>query len=137
MSYSLVLDAEPISRMAHNHKNAEDVLAEIEAATRLNRRVYVPTCVFAELLRGTHRQAIYGFIARMSALADLVDTDLHLADMIGGVLFSVNAGSRDVVDAHCVAVAASRTGRGTVLTGDVRDMQRLASHYPNVTVQGL
>ena len=137
MSHSLVLDSEPISRMANNHKNADEVYVEIEAATRLNRRVYIPTCVFAELFRGTHRQAIYSLWAKMGDVAELVDTDMKLADLIGGVLFSAGAGSTDIVDAHCVAVAVSKTGRGTVLTGDANDMRRLAAHYLTVTVQGV
>lgn len=134
---SLVLDSEPISRMAHNHKNAGDVLVELEAATRLNRRVYIPTCVFVELLRGSHRQAVYAWWAKMGKLAELVDTDMELADMVGGVLFSVGAGSEDVVDAHCIAVVNHMTGAGTVLTGDEGDMVRLSANYPNVFVQGL
>ena len=73
----------------------------------------------------------------MSGLATMVDTDLALADIIGGVLDSAGAGSEHIVDAHCVAAVVATTGHGTVLTGDPSDMQRLAAHYPTVGVQGL
>jgi len=137
MRRSLVLDAEPVSRIAHNHKSARAVWIEIEAATRLNRRIHIPACVMAELFRGTHRQAVYALWSKMGELAELVDTDMQLADAIGGVLFSVGAGTEDIVDAHCVATVVATTGSGTVLTGDVEDMRRLATHYPTVTIQGL
>lgn len=137
MSYCLVLDAEPVSRMAHNHRSADDVYAYLEAATRLNRRVYTPACVMAELFRGAHRQTIYAWYAKMQGLAEVVDTDMFLADQVGGVLFAAGAGSDRIVDAHCVAVVNAQTTRGMVLTGDPDDVRDLASNYPNVVVAKL
>jgi len=64
------------------------------------------------------------------------DTDRDFARLVGGVLFAANAGSEDMVDAHCVAAAAEH-GRGVVLTGDEKDLNRLAAGYASVVIAGI
>ena len=62
--------------------------------------------------------------------------DRDFARLVGGVLFGASAGSEDMVDAHCVAAAAEH-GRGVVLTGDEKDLNRLAASYASVVVVGI
>ena len=66
----------------------------------------------------------------------LRDTDRSFARLVGGVLLGANAGSEDMVDAHCVAAAAEH-GRGVVVTGDESDLNRLAANHGSVTVVGI
>jgi predicted nucleic acid-binding protein len=64
------------------------------------------------------------------------DTDPVLARIVGGVLHASSSGSKDMVDAHVVAVAVE-AGGGVVLTGDTGDLERLAGPYRMIIVEGL
>ncbi len=103
------------------------------AALRLNREVVVPAVVLAELFRGPRFNAVVdSCLARESAI-DVAVTDRQMAKMVGGILGATSANSRDLADAHCVAVAV-QAGGGVVLTGDDADLQRLSAGYSNVVV---
>jgi predicted nucleic acid-binding protein len=128
----LVLDAEAVSRLAHQGRRAE-VKAAMAAALRLRRDVVVPAVVLAELYRGPKHDAVVdALLARETAIA-VRDTDRALARLVGGVLSAAGADSEDMVDAHVVATAVE-AGGGTLLTGDADDLERLAAAYPYVHV---
>jgi predicted nucleic acid-binding protein len=127
----LVLDAEAVSRLAHQGRRAE-VKAAMAAALRLRRDVVVPAVVLAELYRGPKHDAVVdALLARETAIA-VRDTDRALARLVGGVL-AAGADSEDMVDAHVVATAVE-AGGGILLTGDADDLERLAAAYPYVHV---
>jgi predicted nucleic acid-binding protein len=128
----LVLDAEAVSRLASPGRRAE-VKAALAAALRLCRDVVTPAVVLAELYRGPRlNQVIDGLLARETAIA-VRDTDRTMARLVGGVLAAADAGSEHMVDAHVVATAVE-AGGGTLLTGDLDDLERLAAAYPHVHV---
>jgi hypothetical protein len=63
----------------------------------------------------------------------IVSTDFDLARRVGSVLDGAGADTKDLVDAHSVAVA-SMYGRAVVVTGDPDDILRLASAMPAVRI---
>jgi predicted nucleic acid-binding protein len=63
----------------------------------------------------------------------VVPTDFDLARRVGLVLHGVGADTKDVIDAHSVAVA-SMYGRAVVVTADPDDILRLASAMPAVRI---
>ena len=134
MSRPLVLDSEALSVLGGRPSaRKHEVRAALEAARRLDREVVVPAVVLAELFRGPHHNAVVdSCLARESAI-EVAVTDRSMAKLVGGVLGSVGANSDDLADAHCVAVAVA-AGGGVVLTGDPKDLQRLASAYNNVAI---
>jgi predicted nucleic acid-binding protein len=129
-----VLDCEAFSSLARGRgARAEEVRAALTAAHRANRDVIVPAVVLAELYRGHgHNQFVDSCLNRESGI-DVRDTTRQFARSVGGVLASAGAGSEDLADAHCVATAVD-AGGGIIITGDPRDMNRLASSYRNVQV---
>jgi predicted nucleic acid-binding protein len=63
----------------------------------------------------------------------VVPTDFDLARRVGSVLNGAGAGTRDIVDAHSVAVASVH-GRAVIVTSDPDDILRLASAMPVVRI---
>ncbi|MGH1502962.1 MAG: type II toxin-antitoxin system VapC family toxin [Acidimicrobiales bacterium] len=134
MSRALVLDAEAMAALAdRRHARFDEVRAALEAARRLRREVVVSAVTLAELYRAPNRNALVD--ACLSRETGLVvrDTDRSVARLVGGILHAAGAGSVDLADAHCVACAVE-AGGGVVLTGDPRDIGRLAAPYANVHV---
>lgn len=112
------------------------VKAALRSAQRNGRDVVVPAVVLAELYRGSKMSAsVDATIGREGSML-LRDTDRTFARLVGGVLFGANAGSEDMVDAHCIAAAAEH-GRGVVITADESDLSRLAANYRPVVVVGI
>ena len=137
MSRCVALDSEALSALAAGPgpRNSE-VRAAMRAAAQLGREVVVPAVVLAELYRGPHHDALVdACLSRETGLRVRV-TDRALARLVGGVLSAAGAGSEHMVDAHVVAVAVE-LGGGLALTGDVRDLERLAASYRNVMVMPL
>lgn len=134
MSRALVLDAEALSSLSRQQgRRFSETRAALEAARRLRRDVIVPAVILAELYRGpTRNQVVDACLSRDTGL-EVRDTDRDLARLVGGVLGAAKAGSEDLADAHCVA-AAVEAGGGVVVTGDERDLERLAAPYPNVQI---
>ncbi len=133
----MVLDAEAFSSLAGRPTPRErEVRAAMRAAERRGRDVVVPTVVLAQLYRGPrHSQLVDSCLSRETGVWAR-DTDRQLARLVGGVLAGAGAGSDHLADAHVVAVAVEMGG-GLVLTGDERDLQRLAAPYPNILVESL
>jgi len=135
---ALVLDAEAVSAlMDARHPNERAVRQSMEAARRLGRDVAIATVTLAEFYRGPGRNAaLDAMLAREGIGLLLRDTDRQLARLVGSLLAEAGAGSALIADAHVVAVAVE-AGGGVVLTGDPRDLSRLAGPYRVVVVQGL
>jgi predicted nucleic acid-binding protein len=135
---ALVLDAEAVNALiTPRHPGRRAVRRSIEAARRLGRDVAIATITLAELYRGPGRNAaLDAMLAREGIGLLLRDTDRQLARLVGGLLAEAGAGSALIADAHVVAVAVE-AGGGVVLTGDPRDLSRLAGPYRAVVVQGL
>jgi predicted nucleic acid-binding protein len=130
------LDAEAFNALAGpDSPRKQQVRRILGAARRLGREVLVPSLVLAELYRGRgHNQLVDACLARERASLDSRDTDRSLARIVGGVLAGARAGSSMIVDAHVVALAVE-SGGGVVVTGDEKDLQRLAAPYPHVVVE--
>lgn len=107
--------------------------AALEAARRLRRDVVVPAVILAELYRGPKQNQIVDSCLSRETGLDVRDTDRDFARLVGSVLGAAKAGSEDLADAHCIA-AAVEAGGGVVITGHERDLERLASPYPNVQI---
>ena len=134
----LVLDQAAVSILTGGPTEAKNqVRRAMRAAARLRRGVTVPTVILAELYRGPGRnQMVDAMLSREIEALELRDTDRTLARLVGGVLAAAGAGSEDLADAHVVA-AAVEAGGGIVLTGDERDLTRLANPYRTIVVEPL
>jgi predicted nucleic acid-binding protein len=131
----LVLDSDAVDTLAAQSPGLQRVKAAMRAAVESGADVVVPTVVLAELYRSSaHNAAVNSMLSREQADLHVRDTDRTLTSFVGGVLAAANAGSKDIVDAHCVAAVVER-GRGVILTGDPDDLTRLAAAYPTVTVR--
>lgn len=132
----LVLDQRALDALAGPDSPAKRrVRQAMTAAAMLQREVSTPTVILAELYQGGGRnQFIDALLSREEAALHLRDTDRVLARLVGGVLAATGAGSEDIVDAHVVATAVE-AGGGVVLTGDPRDLARLADPFRTVVVE--
>jgi len=139
VSPPLILDADGVDALSEQPP-PERLRALLIEAWRRRGEVLVPALVCAECCRGVGRtRAVEAALARhRSARGDrpaarIVSTDFDLARRVGSILHGAGAGTADMVDAHCVAVAAMHGG-GIVVTADPDDIERLASAVPAVRV---
>lgn len=100
------------------------VLVYIDERIRLGQSVIVPAPVVAQVWRGPRNARL----ARALEGLSIVPLDDHLARAVG--LLLGRARTADVVDATVVAVAGAQFAE--VLTGDILDIQHLASHQLGV-----
>ena len=124
---AVVLDSEAINLLASRGSGRAmgKVRAALTAAQAENPRVLVPANVLAEVCRGgAYNQRIDSCLGRHTGI-EVVPTDRALAKLIGGLLAAAALGSEHNVDATVVAVALS-LGGGIILTGDPRDLTRIA-----------
>ncbi|MGH2719745.1 MAG: PIN domain-containing protein [Actinomycetota bacterium] len=137
MTGPLILDAEAVQALAGPAGQGHiEVRAAMRAAQRLGREVIVPTVILAELYRGPQRsQFIDSCLSRETGIRTR-DTDRPFARLVGGVLSGAGVGSQFLADAHVVAAAVERAG-GIILTGDPKDMNRLAAPYRTIVVASL
>lgn len=134
----VALDAEAFNALAGPASvRKQRVRRALRTAERLDREVRVPSLVLAELYRGRgNNQLVDACLAREAASVATRDTDRPLARIVGGVLAAAGAGSSMIVDAHVVALAVE-SGGGVVVTGDVRDLAKLAAPYHHVAVEAV
>lgn len=134
----VVLDQRALDALAGlNGAAKRRVRQAMVAAFRLQRDVVVPTVILAELYRGAGRnQLVDALLSREEESLVLRDTDRVLARLVGGVLAAAGAGSEDLADAHVVATAVE-SGGGVILTGDPKDLARLADPFRTVVVESL
>lgn len=134
MSRALVLDAEALSSLSRQQgQRFSETRAALEAARRLRRDVVVPAVILAELYRGPKQNHVVDSCLSRETGLTVRDTDRDFARLVGAVLGAAKASSEDLADAHCIA-AAVEAGGGVVVTGDEKDLGRLAAPYPNVQI---
>lgn len=134
----LVLDQQALSALGGDNSAAKrSVRRALTAAARLGRDVVAPTVILAELYRGGgHNQFVDSLLSREEEAIALRDTDRSLARLVGGVLTAAGSGSEDLADAHVVATAVE-VGGGLILTGDPRDLARLADPFRTIVVEAI
>jgi predicted nucleic acid-binding protein len=131
-----VLDAEALSVLADpagRRAGAKRAQAVLEAVERRGGIARVPAPVLAEASRTRARSAA---VARVLRHARVVPADRVIAERAGLLLERLRLDSRHAVDAFVVATAAM-LGNAVILTGDPRDMRRLAAPVTGVAVQPL
>lgn len=91
--------------------------------------------VLAELYRGPRfNPGVDAALTREAVV--IANVDQVVARIAGGVLAAAKATSNDAIDAFVVATGVD-VGGAVVLTGDPRDLRRLAAPYPIVSVVAL
>lgn len=135
----LILDADGLDALTEQPP-PDRLRALLAEAWERKSDVLVPALVCAECCRGAKRtRAVEASLARSRdtraarPAVRVVLTDFDLARRVGAVLHAAGANTRDIVDAHSVAVA-SMHGRAVVVTADPDDILRLASAMPAVRV---
>ncbi|HEY2553602.1 MAG TPA: PIN domain-containing protein [Streptosporangiaceae bacterium] len=135
----LILDADGLDALTEEPPPAR-LRALLTQAWERGSDVLVPALVCAESCRGAARtRAVEAALARhrdtraKRPAVRVVQTDFDLARRVGAILHAIGADTRDIVDAHSVAVA-SMHGRAVVVTADPADIARLASAMPIVRV---
>lgn len=137
MTLPVVLDSDGLDAMCAERPEPA-IRALLQEAWTRHRDVLVPAVVCAEVCRGVARtRRVETVVARSGRGPHLpvgvVPTDFDLARQVGAVLHGSGADSRDLVDAHVVAVCALHGG-GLVITSDGDDIQRLAAAVPSARV---
>ncbi|MGH8897469.1 MAG: PIN domain-containing protein [Egibacteraceae bacterium] len=139
MTVPVVLDAAGLDALC-DRRPPEQLRALLHEAWVRQRDVLVPAVVCAEVCRGVPRtRRVEAAVARHDQIrgqrspVSVVVTDFTLARQVGAVLHGAGADSRDIVDAHVVAVCALHGG-GLVVTADSEDIERLAQAVPSARV---
>jgi predicted nucleic acid-binding protein len=135
----VVLDSDGLEALSEAHPPPL-LRALLQEAWARHRDVLVPAVVCAEVCRGVARtRRVENVVARRNLTGgqrhpvNVVATDFDLARHVGAVLHGAQASSRDLVDAHVVAVCALYGG-GLVITSDSGDILRLAAAVPSARV---
>jgi hypothetical protein len=125
----LVLDSGAVTRLAERSARAAALIAALRAEGLWPP--VVPSMVLIECLTGEGpRDAAHNRFLRTCDVADSVP--VPLAHRAAWLRARARAGS--AVDA--LVTAAAEPG-GTVLTGDLADLQALARHASNVTIEAI
>jgi predicted nucleic acid-binding protein len=135
----LILDADGLDALTEQPP-PDRLRALLTEAWERSSDVLVPALVCAECCRGVGRtRAVEAALARhrethaARPAVRVIPTDFDLARRVGAILHAVGANTKDIVDAHSVAVA-SMQGRAVVATADPDDILRLASAMPVVRI---
>lgn len=138
-SAPLILDADGLDALTEQPP-PDRLRALLAEAWERKSDVLVPALVCAECCRGARRtRAVEAALARhrdtraARPAVRAIPTDFDLACRVGSVLHGAGADTRDVVDAHSVAIA-SMYGRAVVVTADPDDILHLASAMPAVRI---
>lgn len=138
-SAPLILDADGLDALTEQPP-PDRLRALLAEAWARKSDVLVPALVCAECCRGARRtRAVEAALARhrdtraARPAVRVIPTDFDLARRVGSILHGASADTRDVVDAHSVAIA-SMYGRAIVVTADPDDILRLASAMPVVRI---
>lgn len=139
MTLPVVLDSDGLSALCESRPPAA-IRALLREAWQRGRDVVVPAVVCAEVCRGVGRtRRVETVVTRQGRGSDpqrpvdVVATDFDLARQVGAVLHGAGADSRNLADAHVVAVCV-RHGGGLVITSDPDDIHRLAAAVPSARV---
>lgn len=126
MAARLILDSGAVLAVARGNRT---VVRLIEAARLEQVDVVVPPVVAAETLRGGGRDTP---IYRLLQFSDVPPFGQQLARRAGALL--ARSGSSNVADAQVVAEALAY-GPALILTGDLKDIQRLAQGESTLRVR--
>lgn len=126
----LVLDAGAVLALSRNDVHAR---ATLQAALEVGADVSIPAVVVAETVRGAGpRDATVNRV--INAVGEITVADELVARTAGSLLAAAEADA--TIDALVVADLVCQGG-GVVLTGDARDLTRLAAPHPDVAVWSL
>jgi predicted nucleic acid-binding protein len=125
----LILDSGAVIALARRDQRA---LAFLARALELDVQVEIPVAVVAETIRGGPRDAP---VNRVLKAVGSVPAALEIHGRIAGELMG-RAGSAATVDALVVAQAVE-AGGAHVLTGDRKDLARLAASHPQVRLHAV
>lgn len=133
MSRPVVLDSDGLDALC-DARPPQRFRAILQQAWARELDVLVPAVVCAEACRGGQQtRRVEATVARHSRRrgerppVSIVATDFALARQVGAVLYGAGAGSRDMVDAHVVAICASRGGQSRPHRGDGTAMDLVRS----------
>jgi len=125
----LILDSGAVIALARRDQRA---LAFLARALELYVQVEIPVAVVAETIRGGRRDAP---VNRVLKAVGSVPATREVHGRIAGELVG-RAGSAATVDALVVAQAVE-AGGAHVLTGDRKDLARLAASHPQVRLHAV
>lgn len=132
----LLLDSEALSALAHGPAARRNRVRALMTEMRLrDRAVGTAAAVLVEVVRGRPTDAgVFAGLRRERV--EVYPVDARVGVRAGQLLGRVSAGSELAVDAFLVAVA-DLAGGAVVVTVDIGDIGRLASHATAVTVAPL
>jgi predicted nucleic acid-binding protein len=125
----LILDSGAVIALSRNDLRARATLA---AAREAGVEVSIPSVVVAETVRGSAKDPPVNRVIK--AVGEVTAADERTGRDAGALLGA--ARSTSTVDALVVA-SAIELGGGVVLTGDLDDLEPLASGHPEVVISSL
>jgi predicted nucleic acid-binding protein len=131
----LILDAEPLSALAHaraSSKATQRARAILAVAAENRALLRVPVAVLAEVCRDKSRDAAVMRVLNLRGIG-VVDLNAQIARRAGHLLARHRLASAHAVDAFVVATTMV-LGGGIIATHDVDDLQRLATGEPGIRI---
>lgn len=122
----LVLDSGAIIALSRNDARARSILT---AAWEAGAEVSIPAVVLAETVRGRSDDATVNRVIK--AVGDCIEVTESDGSAAGHLLG--DTGMSATIDALVVA-SSERTGGGAILTGDPKDLRRLAERVASVSI---
>ena len=136
MSFSIVLDAAGLDGAPFSSASR----ALIERTLERDGELWCSAVNLAEVCRGRQRTSeVESFLRRgirsgsPHGAVNIRSTDEAFAKRVGNILYASSRGSKDLADAHVVAVCAD-FDTAIVLTSDAEDILALAEAIPAVRV---
>jgi predicted nucleic acid-binding protein len=138
LAEALILDAEALNALANPTQRGALALRARAIARVAHERgalVRVPSPVLAEVCRGGRLDApINQFLSR--DVVRVVELTRAIAQRAGSLLAAARMSSAHAVDAFVVATALEFEF-ALIASGDVKDIKRLATNHPQVSVLAL
>lgn len=125
----LILDSGAVVALSRHDVRARAALA---AAWEAGAQVFIPSVVLAETVRGTAKDAPVNLVVK--SVGEVSAADESTGRLAGALLGAARSDS--TVDA-VVAATAIGLGGGAILTGDLGDLDALASGRPEVVIEPL
>lgn len=138
MARALILDAEAVHALSRPTERTSLSLrarAIARVAYQKGVPVRIPAAVLAEVSRGPRFDVAINQLLNREAVL-VADLTRKIAQRAGSLLERARMGSAHAVDAFVVATALEFDS-AVIATGDVRDLERLAAPYRQITLLGL
>ena len=135
MAEALILDAEALNALANpTARGARTIRARAIARVAHERGVLlrVPAPVLAEVCRGSRFDAAINQLLNREAIG-VTDLTREIAQTAGALLAKARLSSAHAIDAFVVATALDFEV-AVIATGDARDIKRLSSPYPQLSL---